>query len=149
MSLLPGLRPSELVFVSPKPLVGSNLPLETGPNLPQVGEEKLSLRLSKTHSFQFRHRRFEQRFELVTSELPLHERDMLRIDADLSLFSAFTKHQMFRFDALIHCFGVFQDLSGLPGGPVQVLVGLQPTSPAARSESQQFLAGIHSTAGVR
>ena len=68
----------------------------------------------------------------MTSELPLHERDMLRIDADLSLFSAFTKHQMFRFDALIHCFGVFQDLSGLPGGPVQVLVGLQPTSPAAR-----------------
>ena len=76
----------------------------------------------------------KQRFELVPGKLPLCQAGMLAVDANLTFFSGLTEHEVLSLDPLVDRFRAVHNLSGLPGGLVQVLVRLQTTTPASGPE---------------
>ena len=127
VGLLPSPRgPQCDVCRVPQTAILADLLLQSRTHLPEVTQVKFPRKFTQPDRLQVRDGCLEERFELVCSELPLHEHRMLIVDAKLLFLDSFRKHQVFRLDHFVNCLGIVQYLARTPLASVDVLVRLQP-----------------------
>ena len=125
MRLFPCLCAAHSIFLAPDPLISSDFLLKRRRHLPKVAEEEFSRGLPQPDSLKLRNRRFKDRLELMPREATLHQRRVLSINSDLTLFPALTEHQMFGLDLFIDRAWVAENLTGLPCRLVHILICLE------------------------